>query len=207
MKLVALTQRVVVDLRTSERRDALDQRWSTFLRASGLTPLPLPNDPQSALALLDVADVTGLLLTGGNDLAALGGDAPERDETERQLLERCTQRGLPVAGVCRGMQLIQHLDGVPLEAVDGHVAPSQTITVDGAPQTVNSYHCFGARGTSEDLEVWARADDGVVKAVRSRTRPWIAMMWHPERFAEARAEDVALLRAHFQRDPHRDTNA
>ena len=48
-----------------------------------------------------------MVLTGGNDLAALGGDAPERDATENALLDAAESRRLPVIGVCRGMQVIQ----------------------------------------------------------------------------------------------------
>jgi hypothetical protein len=38
MKLIAVTQRVEVT--AGERRDALDQRWSTFLACASLSPLP-----------------------------------------------------------------------------------------------------------------------------------------------------------------------
>ena len=106
------------------------------------------------------------MLTGGNDLAALGGDAPERDATENALLDAAEARGLPVLGVCRGMQLIQQRCAVPLRRVEGHVTPSQIIHIDGEPAEVNSYHRFAALESRAPLEVWAVAADGVVKAIR-----------------------------------------
>src|SRR5580698_10911742 len=105
MKTIAITQRVAVIPQYGERRDCLDQAWARFIAACGLLPLALPNIPEVALSLFRNVDVAGLLLTGGNDLAALGGDAPERDATENALVDDAEARGLPVLGVCRGMQL------------------------------------------------------------------------------------------------------
>src|SRR5271165_6978792 len=105
MKTVAITQRVEVVPGFGERRDCLDQAWTRFLAACGLLPVLVPNVTDVALALCERANVSGVLLTGGNDLAALGGDAPERDAVENALLDFAEQHKLPVLGVCRGMQL------------------------------------------------------------------------------------------------------
>ena len=55
-------------------------------------------------------------------------------------------------GVCRGMQVIQHRFGIPLCRVEGHVAPRQTIRIDGESREVNSYHHFGAFESRPPLE-------------------------------------------------------
>ena len=197
MMTVAITQRVSVIPEHGERRDCLDQTWPRFLAACSLTPLPMPNVAEVALEMFRRADLAGLLLTGGNDLVALGGDAPERDAAENALLDEAETRGLPVLGVCRGMQLIQHRAKVPLIRVDGHVACRQRIEVHGAPADVNSYHRFGTRESRPALAVWARAQDGVVKAIRHTSMPVSGIMWHPERNAPFSADDVALFRSVF----------
>ena len=197
MKLIAVTQRVDVIAAYGERRDALDQRWQPFLAECGLLPVLCPNHPGNLQALLQTLPVAGALLTSGNTLSAYGGDAPERDSSEQLVFETCLRRGLPVLGVCRGMQFIQHHYGVKLEAVTGHVAREQEITIDGRPARVNSYHDWGATGTVPELEVWAVAADGVVKAVRHRSRPVTGIMWHPERLPAFRSEDKALFRDVF----------
>jgi putative glutamine amidotransferase len=198
MKSVAITQRVTVVPEYGERRDCLDQAWPRFIAACGLLPLPLPNVVEVALAMCRDSDLAGLVLTGGNDLAALGGDAPERDATENALLDAAESRGLPVLGVCRGMQLIQQRCQVPLQRVEGHVTQRQIVHIDGEPTEVNSYHRFGARESRPPLEVWAVAADGVVKAIRHTARPTIGIMWHPERNTPFTANDVALVRRVFK---------
>jgi len=99
MTLVAITQRVAIVPEYGERRDCLDQAWPRFLAACGLAPLALPNVLEVALELCAGAAASGLVLTGGNDLAACGGDAPERDAVEFALLDWAERRGLPVLGV------------------------------------------------------------------------------------------------------------
>ena len=198
MKKVAITQRVSVVPEYGERRDCLDQAWPRFLAACGLMPLALPNVVEVAVALFTDADVAGLVLTGGNDLAALGGDAPERDATENALLDLAESRGLPVLGVCRGMQMIQQRCTVPLQGVEGHVTANQVIRVNGKRAAVNSYHRFGALESRPPLNVWAIADDGVVKAIRHADRSITGIMWHPERIDPFAAEDIGLFRRVFK---------
>ncbi len=195
MRTVAITQRVVAE--RTERRDCLDQAWPRFLATCGLMPLAMPNVPEVALQMCSRSDLTGLVLTGGNDLAALGGDAPERDAVENSLLDFAASQRLPVIGVCRGMQLIQQRCGVPLRRVEGHVTARQVITVDGKPTEVNAYHCFAAFESREPLETWAVAADGVIKAVRHHSLPVTGIMWHPERTVPPAAADIALFQRLF----------
>ena len=197
MKTVAITQRVSVVPEHGERRDCLDQAWPRFLAACGLLPLPLPNVGDVALAMCGGTEIAGLVLTGGNDLAALGGDAPERDAVENALLDMAERRALPVLGVCRGMQILQQRCGIALHRVEGHVTPRQTIYVNGEPQQVNAYHRFAACESRAPLASWAVAEDGVVKAVHHQALPMTGIMWHPERNSPFAAQDVALFRRVF----------
>jgi N5-(cytidine 5'-diphosphoramidyl)-L-glutamine hydrolase len=197
MKAVAITQRVSVVPASAERRDCLDQAWTEFLAACGLLPVLLPNVTDAALALCDGAGIAGLVLTGGNDLAVLGGDAPERDAVENALLDFAERRRLPVLGVCRGMQVIQQRFAIPLRRVNGHVAQCQVIRIDGEPRLVNSYHHFAAFDSRPPLDVWAVANDGVIKGIRHSAQPITGIMWHPERSSPFSPADMALFRKTF----------
>jgi len=196
MKTVAVTQRVVVDPPHGTRRDCLDQVWAKFLLQCGLLPVPVPNCVEVALKLCE--NVQGIVLTGGNDLAAYGGDAPERDQTETALLDMAEHRDLPVLGVCRGMQVILDRFGTGLHPVRGHVTPRQQISVHGRSVEVNSFHNFGATEVHPPLKTWAIAGDGVVEAVQHEARRIIGVMWHPEREAPFSEEDIALFSRYFE---------
>jgi putative glutamine amidotransferase len=96
------------------------------------------------------------------------------------------------------MQVIQQRCAIPLRRVEGHVTRQQVIRVDGEPTEVNSYHRFAAFESRPPLDVWAVADDGVVKAIRHAARSTIGIMWHPERMDPFTTADVALFRSVFK---------
>ena len=91
--------------------------YVTAVQATGAAALLLPPDDAAAEApdtLLDRIDA--LLLAGGADVdpgdlrrrAACrdAGTWPERDRFELALTRRALERGMPVLGICRGMQLL-----------------------------------------------------------------------------------------------------
>jgi len=197
MKIVGISQRVVSAAEYAERRDALDQRWAALFEQCGLLPLPLPNRPTLVHNILDHVRLDGIVLSGGNTLVEYGGDAPERDETERLLLQYAIGHDLPLLGVCRGLQVIQTAFGVPLQPVTGHVAVEHAVRADGSERNVNSFHRLGATLSPEPLEAWAVAADGVIEAVRHRDKLILGLMWHPERCSPFDPRDVSLIRRCF----------
>jgi N5-(cytidine 5'-diphosphoramidyl)-L-glutamine hydrolase len=200
MKTVAVTQRVCAVPEYGERRDCLDQAWTKFLDACGLLPVLLPNVREAALTLCATFNIAGLVLTGGNDLVELGGDAPERDAVENALVDWAEENKVAVVGICRGMQLIQQRLEIPLRRVAGHVVQRQIIRIDGRPREVNSYHQFGAFESRAPLEVSAVAEDGVVESIRHSALPIAGMMWHPERFSPFSPADLDFFRGFFRVD-------
>jgi len=86
------------------------------LMAVGGAPLPLPllDDLDALRRVFDLAE--GLLLAGGGDMAArfygapdsgkLSGLDEQRDEVEIILARWALQEGLPVFGICRGIQTL-----------------------------------------------------------------------------------------------------
>ena len=197
MKRIGITQRVVTVETYAERRDALDQRWTPLLLSLGLVPVPIPNALPDVATFLQHCALDGIILSGGNSPSDHGGDAPERDKLELDLLRLAMARNLPLLAVCRGMQMLQlFLDG-ELEAVHGHVTKSLPIIVNGAERKVNSYHNLAFRVAAPPLQVWALAKDGVVKAVRHPSVPIVGIMWHPERQEPADTADLQLIRELF----------
>lgn len=180
-------------------------------RAVLLVPDPADaSEPSGVLDLLHGLVVSGA--AGDVDPARYGESMhPEtepvpgpRDDYEAALVRGAEKRGLPVLGVCRGMQLInvarggtleQHLADV-LEA-DIHRGPpgrfsdhrvrlepgslaARAVGVDAL--TVKSYHHQGVRQLGHGLRAtgWANGD-GIVEAIEDPGRRFLlGVQWHPE---------------------------
>ncbi len=194
MKLIAVTQRVEKILSYNEQRDALDENWTRFLTKCECVPLLIPNDVYAAKALLEHLRIDGIILTGGNNLVKYNGDAPQRDETEKYLIDYAIEAGIPLVGVCRGMQVIQDYFGVDLHKVEGHVAVKHKVGIEGKQKEKNSYHSYASRYSTEELTVVARAEDDVIEAVKHRSYSIYAMMWHPERNIPFEKDDIELFK-------------
>ena len=130
MTRLGLTQRVTVIEEYGERRDCLDQAWTMLLEEGSYQPVPLPNQLDVVSGYLDALAPDGVILTSGNDLAHLEDasvPAPERDRFESNLLDWAIERSVPVLGVCRGLEFLNHYFGGSLSQVDGHVATDHEI--------------------------------------------------------------------------------
>lgn len=211
---IAVTQRVAEVTSYRERRDCLDQRWSTLLERSGIIPVLVPNTFSEIETWVASLNIDGCILTGGNDLSTIpeaGSPAPERDRTEAALLDSARAEARPVLGVCRGFQMMNHYLGGSLTPVNEHVATRHTVSPmdpaggpDGpisahlkrnAPLEVNSFHDYGISATDLSAELIAllAGDDGSVEAAVHRELPWVGIMWHPEREEPFREHDIGLL--------------
>ena len=200
---------------------------------AGGVPLVLP--PVLGAAEEMTRGIDGLLLSGGSDLdpdyygeealPELGATIPERDAFEMALLEHALQLGIPVFGICRGLQVINVALGgtlyqdLPTQLGGGSIAHRQqtpkwqwthevetesgsnVAEIMGARSLrVNSYHHQGVKDLADGLVVSARASDGVVEAVESSnlSECWlVGVQWHAEAMRETEsAEHRNLFGAH-----------
>lgn len=196
-KIVLYTQRVEIIESYEERRDCADQNIPRFIEACGYLPVPVPNVLGIAGKMAEQMHPAGIVLTGGNSLAKYGGNAPERDEVEKELLTFALQYDIPVYGFCRGMQVILDYFGCDLEQVQGHVAVRHKVSGILGELEVNSFHNQACRIIKEPLEILALSEDGVIEAVRHKEKCVIGTMWHPEREEPFRIQEIQWLRDHF----------
>ena len=69
MKILGLTQRVVLDAQYGECRDCIDLRWYELARSLGFEPVGLPNVGKMPAAYFEKFQMDALILTGGNTLS------------------------------------------------------------------------------------------------------------------------------------------
>jgi putative glutamine amidotransferase len=203
---------------------ARDPRYAEAVAEAGGEPLPLARAAGAEAALDGLA---GLVIPGGGDFApprpypeGVGFDpVPEADLAfDRALLALALARGLPVLGVCYGMQLLTHAAGgsfvydLPTDRPESgphrlaHPEGRHAITVAAASRlaallgataaAVNSSHHQAVDAPGCGLRVVARAPDGVVEAIEAveRARFVLGVQWHPERMEAAhRAAVFAAL--------------
>lgn len=145
-----------------------------------------------------------LLLTGGSDISApflrqenideslIKNPDPARDEWEFSALQDALALGLPILGICRGLQVLNvGLGGSLLLDIPGHDdAKSENIQPmiyePGAAYQfpcVNSSHHQAIDQIASNLIIEGRsANDGIIEQVRIRDYPFgFAVQYHPER--------------------------
>jgi len=191
-----------------ERRDALAQDWGVFLEFSipEAIWIAVPNLGLPVVDYFRDWELNALILTGGNDI----GSSKCRDETEMALLDLCRANSLPVFGVCRGMQMIQHHRGGSLTPCDPniHVAATHDVKFLAEPlltaasdsvTEVNSYHSFGIREDElhGELTPTAITADNWIEACADPQTDAVGVMWHPERGRPFRVYDRTLIRSTF----------
>jgi len=210
VRRIGITTRVVQADGYDEPRDALAQDWGRFMAAAlpDAAWTPVPNLGVAVVEHVKRLQLNALVLSGGEDL----GVSPERDETELSLLRHALGVGMPVLGVCRGLQLMQmHFGGALVVRTDrSHVATRHTVCFERDPRgsiearteplsmRVNSFHANSIRQLAPPLEVLAKDDEGAVEAAESVAHRLLGLMWHPEREAAPSAVDTALLRSLFE---------
>lgn len=199
MKRIIYTQRVDVVESYGERRDCADVEIAKLIWECGFLPIPVNNIPQKINTFLDQIRPDGILLTGGNNLSKYGGNAPERDETEKKIIEYGIKNEIPIYGFCRGMQAIADYFGAELAKVTNHAAVRHR--VEGSSlwngRIVNSFHNMAVKAATSGLIVEARSEDGVIEVIRVKDQSIYGTMWHPEREKPYMESDIQFMKRIF----------
>jgi len=156
---------------------------------------------------VSLEQIDGLLLTGGSDISPeflrqevvdlsvldKGIDAA-RDQWEFAAVQEALARGLPILGICKGIQVLNVALGGTLRLdIAGHKLPEQKeqdiqplrydVTAKHRFEKVNSSHHQAVDRVADGFEVeaWCPLDD-IIEQMRLRDYPFaVAVQYHPER--------------------------
>jgi putative glutamine amidotransferase len=202
-----------------QHADVLPAQYATAVETTGGVPLLLPPVAQVEAAVTVVDRLDALVISGGADIdptrygaephPRTAGWREDRDAWEVALLDAADAAGLPVLGICRGMQLMAvhaggslHQHTPDLVDHDEHSPGGDaygTIEVDTVPgsrvaalvgdRLSVSCHHHQSVETHPGFAASAHAGDGTVEALEGEgDRFRVAVQWHPET-----AADVGLL--------------
>jgi putative glutamine amidotransferase len=205
---------------------ALGERYLDAIRMAGGMPVILAPVQGDAVASL-IGRLDAVCLSGGPDLhpsaygalphAELGPTEPHLDAFELELARAAVARGIPVLGICRGMQVLnvalggslhQHLpdheSGVEHRQTDPSTRPTHRVTLARDSRLtkvfgrryleVNSFHHQGLHSLGKGLAIAGHAPDGQIEAIEARGRRFtFGVQWHAECLVE-RPEQLAVFR-------------
>ena len=199
----------------SIKLNKINTTYIDAIERAGAVPIILPvvEEIESIDRYLDV--IQGLVLTGGEDISPLlYGQEPsrevdtisfDRDNMEMEIFKRAYSKGIPILGICRGIQMINVALGGTLyqdiyrEVPDaiGHISG---FSIGGGYHTieivkdskmyeifkrdkiqVNSQHHQSVRDIGENLKVNAYSPDGVIEGIESTNDKFVfGVQFHPE---------------------------
>jgi putative glutamine amidotransferase len=199
--------------------------YVSSVQRTGAVAVLLPVDDRAPVELLDRIDA--LLLIGGADIdpSVYGAELdsltestyPDRDAFEIAMLRGAIERGMPVLGICRGMQalnvalggtLLQHIPeengSNPHRRAVGsfegteHIVELEpgSLAARAAGEEVHTARCHHHQAIDElgdGLIVTGRArQDGLAEAIELDDGAWVlGVQWHPE--ADERSRLFASL--------------
>lgn len=217
-----------VILKENKLKTEIHQTYAQAIETAGGIPvlLPLTTDDDVISAQIDL--IEGLVLIGGADYDPKLYHSkphpktvlqnPARIAYDLKLMKAASQQGLPMLGICAGLQLVNIIRGGTLnqhvpemsgitEEHSGHLRDdAHDVTIEAMTRlaaivgkeklAVNSTHHQAAAHIGRGLRISARSTEGVIEAIES-TEPdefLLCVQWHPERLID-RPRHLAIFQA------------
>ncbi|MDY6983586.1 MAG: anthranilate synthase component I, partial [Pseudomonadota bacterium] len=172
-------QRKYVKVLMVDHQDSFVHTLGSYLREAG-----------AELVTVRHTSVAAMLRRFEPQLVVLSPGPGCPDEFDmRATLDLCLAHGVPVFGVCLGLQgIVEYFGGAlqrldyPVHGKQSELAQAHGFLFEGLPRPlrVGRYHSLVAARVPECLEICARTADGHVMALQHRRLPIAAVQFHPE---------------------------
>lgn len=195
-----------------DKSNLIESAYSKAIEFYGGTPVLIPTvagASSSDFLLSIISAINGLLIPGSRDMdpkfygesphPAIKPMSPERTETEFTVLRLALEEGLPVLGICGGMQFINVFYGGSIHQDIKALLPDALCHEGGEPHSITvlpdtvfggfaeerefeikSYHHQAINRVGEGLRVNALAPDAIVEGLESADGRVMGFQWHPE---------------------------
>ncbi len=220
-KKVANKPVIGISATTYETSASAPITYINSIKRAGGVPLVIPMTTSEEEIAIILNTVDAIVMTGGEDICpsyygeepirAQGEIVPIRDEFDYKLIKMAVNKGLPVLGICRGLQIMNVAFGgtlyqdFPSQNKESYIKHNQkaprdygthSITIDsnsllyqllGVSKTyVNSYHHQAIKDLAPGFKISARSADGIVEAIEmTRNDLVLGVQFHPEGFVNS----------------------
>jgi putative glutamine amidotransferase len=208
---------ITMRIEHSTDRFYLSRHYSEAVAGAGGAPVHISLIPNADYIDTVIETLDGILLPGSDSDVdplrygqqphpALGTVQTIKDETDLLVIKAAERKGIPVLGICFGMQVLNVSRGGTLIQDIGSQVPEAIKHEQGAPRdrpshrirmlenskvadiagsvdaVVNSHHHQAVETVGADLVATAWTNDGIIEALEDprRDRFIVAVQWHPE---------------------------
>ena len=197
-KIIAITSRELYTRSNKKKKDFLSKDWYKLANKCNFKILPLLNSNHKSLQFLNQKKVKGIIFSGGGPITKNLGKLKfnkdnsinsNRDIIETKLYKICKKKNIPLLGVCRGMQVINLLEGGKIHKIRNHVSKIHNLKLKKKfikeyilPKKVNSFHEYGIKRQflGKKLEEIGLVNN-YVEVFKHEKKKIYGIMWHPER--------------------------
>ena len=223
------TMKIAISVSGKEKAKGAESPYFQAMLKAGARPEEIQMVTGADAGKVSSRDFDGILFTGGADVDPVFYDEQikyenvhvdrSRDEFERELLDEGRKLGLPILGICRGIQMInvkfggtlyQDLKSDTALERDHKQAGSRSATTHSVTVTepdsllhsliqgncmVNSLHHQAIKRLGRGLKATAHSDDELYEAIELADHYpfFLAVQWHPEELVSEHPEQLKIF--------------
>ena len=168
--------------------DFLDYNWIKYFEKKNYNFYIIPNSKRNFLKISKKIKPNLIILAGGNDLFQNNKYVKNRLKVEKYLINYGISKKIPILGVCRGMQLINHFFEGKISKVKGHMRKKNTIIFKQKIFSkkyidITSYHNYGIKkkDMASKFDALATDKNENIEMFKHKKLNILGVMWHPER--------------------------